>query len=91
MGAKGMPRRYATYLEEFQIFHIISTVGTWVMALGFITLTYLLIHSLIKGKQAPDNPWGATTLEWQTTSPPDEHNFHEIPKVTNGPYHYEHL
>ena len=91
MGAKGMPRRYATYLEEFQIFHIISTVGTWVMALGFLTLSYLLIHSLIKGKQAPDNPWGATTLEWQTTSPPDEHNFHEIPKVTNGPYHYEHL
>ena len=32
-----MPRRYYSYIAEFQPFHIVSTVGTWFLALAFIT------------------------------------------------------
>ena len=47
-----------------------------------------LFWSLRWGKVAPDNPWGATGLEWQTTSPPPPHNFERTPVVTEGPYMY---
>ena len=41
-----------------------------------------------RGRVADQNPWEATTLEWQTTSPPAEHNFDETPAVARGPYEY---
>ena len=88
MGSRGMPRRYYNYLPEFQHLHQMSTVGSWILGLGlFITLGCLLA-SLRGPKNAPDNPWGARTLEWTTQSPPIEHNFHDQPVVLHGPYDY---
>lgn len=88
LGSKGMPRRYYTYLEEFQFLHQLSTYGSWIVSLGILIMFINLINSLFSEKRAPNNPWGGTTLEWETTSPPDEHNFHETPVVTRDPYDY---
>ena len=41
--------------------------------------------SLYWGKLAGPNPWGGTTLEWQTASPPPPENFHVTPVVTTRP------
>src|SRR5271170_7468175 len=88
LGSKGMPRRYYNYLDQFQPLHAFSTVGSWVLGLSlFMTLAYLLA-SLRKPMDAPDNPWGGTTLEWQCSSPPIMHNFEEQPVVTRDPYDY---
>jgi cytochrome c oxidase subunit 1 len=89
LGSKGMPRRYYTYLPEFQIYHVISTVGTWILALGITLMFLMLIHSIFKGKKSPNNPWGGITLEWQTTSPPPLENFEETPVIEYDPYDYE--
>jgi cytochrome c oxidase subunit 1 len=90
MGALGMPRRYATYASEFHIYHILSTVGSWVLLAGFLVHLFNFIASLYAGKKAPPNPWGALTLEWtDTSSPPIEHNFHHEPVVTHGPYDFD--
>jgi len=89
LGTKGMPRRYYNYLDQFQPLHAFSSVGSWVLGLGFIVMAYYLIHSIFKGRPAGNNPWGAHTLEWETTSPPDPHNFHDTPKVEHGPYDYD--
>jgi cytochrome c oxidase subunit 1 len=35
-----------------------------------------------------DNPWEATTLEWQTPTPPPHGNFAKPPEVYRGPYEY---
>jgi len=35
-----------------------------------------------------DNPWEATTLEWQTPTPPPHGNFDHPPHVYRGPYEY---
>ena len=88
MGSIGMPRRYHTYLEQYEIYHVLSTLGTYVLALGFIIIAINLLYSLRRGKRAPANPWGSRAMEWQTTSPPVSHNFNYTPVVIHGPYDY---
>ena len=89
LGAKGMPRRYYSYLPEFQYLHLISTIGSWILALGFFLILYYLLVSLFKGEKASDNPWESVSLEWTTQSPPITHNFHHVPKIDSDPYDYE--
>ncbi len=89
MGSHGMPRRYYDYLPQFQGMHELSTYGAFLLGFAFTIMAVYLIHSIFKGKPAGNNPWGGLTLEWQTTSPPDPHNFHEVPVWTHGPYDYD--
>ncbi|MBO6523661.1 MAG: cytochrome c oxidase subunit I [Balneolaceae bacterium] len=88
MGAQGMPRRYYNYIDQFQPFHQTSTIGSYILGVAFLLILYYLVMSLIKGEQAPSNPWKSRALEWQSTSPPDFHNFAHTPVVINGPYDY---
>ena len=76
LGYLGMPRRYHAYPPEFQVLNVLSTAGAAVLGHRLpdadrSTCSY----SLVKGKPAPANPWGATGLEWETSSPPPTHNF----------------
>jgi cytochrome c oxidase subunit 1 len=88
MGSRGMPRRYYDYLPQFEIFHQISTVGSWILAVGFFTMGYMFFQSLRSGKKSPRNPWGSAALEWQTATPPPLANFIKVPTITRGPYDY---
>jgi len=88
LGFRGMPRRFAEYVPEFQSQHVISSVGAAVLAVGVLMMVYNLIKSARSGEVAGNNPWDALSLEWTTTSPPPEENFEEIPTVTDWPYGY---
>jgi cytochrome c oxidase subunit 1 len=81
LGSQGMPRRYYMYQPEFQIYHHISTGGSYIMGLGFVITAIYLIHSLFAGRKAPANPWGGASLEWQCSSPPPHDNFATTPRV----------
>ena len=85
MGSRGMPRRYYNYLPEFTTYHQISTLGSFVMGIGFLLIAAYLLRSLWAGRPAPANPWGSATLEWQTPSPPPHDNFATTP-VAGDPY-----
>ncbi len=89
LGTQGMPRRYASYVDEFQTLHVISTVGSWLLLIGFLIHLVNFLHSLVAGPKAPPNPWGGLSLEWETESPPTAHNFHHEPLVTHGPYDFD--
>ncbi len=89
LGSQGMPRRYYNYLDKFQPLHAFSSYGSWVLAAGFVLMAYYLIHSLYKGEKAPNNPWGALSLEWQTQSPPVHHNFEGEVVLDHDPYDYD--
>jgi cytochrome c oxidase subunit I len=89
MGSRGMTRRYYNYLPEFQEMHVLSTIGAYIMGIGFLITAAYLLMSLKSGRKAPANPWGGNTLEWACSSPPPYYNFHKTPVVTEGPYEYE--
>lgn len=88
LGSQGMPRRYYTYISQFQHLHFISTVGSQILGIGLFVTLFCFIQSLISGKKAPKNPWGALSMEWEAESPPIEHNFHGQPICKHGPYDY---
>ncbi len=77
MGSRGMARRYFDYDPEFTLYHQISSVGAFLMGITLVVSFGNLVHSLFRGRRAPRNPWGGTTLEWQAPSPPPLYNFYE--------------
>ena len=71
---------------------MLSTIGAYILGLGFLLTAYYLIASFKRKEKAPANPWGSSTLEWQCSSPPPYYNFHNPPVVSQGPYDgYENL
>jgi cytochrome c oxidase subunit I len=86
-GSQGMPRRYATYPEQFMSYHQVSTVGAFIMGAGMFLVLANLMHSLLAGRRAPGNPWGSNSLEWHTPSPPPHDNFPVAPHA-GDPYDY---
>lgn len=87
LGSRGMPRRYARYVEEFQELHQLSSYGAFLLGFGLFVALGVVLHSLMRGKKAPPNPWGGATLEWQCASPPPFYNF-QTPPTVNEPYDY---
>ncbi len=91
LGYLGMPRRYYDYshMPEWQALNVLSTAGATILAVGYLLPMVYFLWSLRYGKIATDNPWGATGLEWRTSSPPPTFNFDETPVVTWEAYEYE--
>ncbi|HEX5183461.1 MAG TPA: cytochrome c oxidase subunit I [Allosphingosinicella sp.] len=89
LGTLGMPRRYQVYPPEFQIWHVLSSAGASILAVGYALPIFYLGWSIVRGKRAPADPWRATGLEWLTRSPPPPHNFAAAPEVLRGPYCYD--
>jgi len=87
LGLLGMRRRVADYALGLgmQPLHIITAVGGLLVFGGVAIMVVNIVRSLKHGEVAGSNPWGARTLEWQTSSPPPEHNFAEIPQVIGQP------
>jgi cytochrome c oxidase subunit 1 len=89
LGYLGMPRRYYTYPPEWQSWNVLSSAGASILAVAYILPLGYLGWSLLRGERAGPNPWRATGLEWQTSSPPPKQNFERTPVVTEGPYQYD--
>ncbi|GAA0852252.1 cytochrome c oxidase subunit I [Aliiglaciecola litoralis] len=82
LGVLGVPRRYFAY-ENYDFIpdsakDLNAMISVMAIFVGVIQLIFIfnLIWSLFKGKPAGDNPWQATSLEWQTeTTPPGHGNW----------------
>lgn len=90
MGWLGMPRRYYDYLPQYQPYHVISTIGSWILITGMIIMFTNLIKSIRTGPVVKEkNIWGGETLEWTIDTPPTQENFEHIPLITSTPYEYK--
>jgi len=77
-------------LSEF-IIHLNRDVSRAAWLLGVVQIPFIInfFWSIKHGKKIEsDNPWGATTLEWQTPTPPPHGNFDKEPEAYRGPYDY---
>ena len=88
LGYLGMPRRYYEYPAEFQVLNVLSSAGASILAIGFLMPMFYFALSLKFSPKAGPNPWRATGLEWETTSPPPTENFASTPIITTEPYNY---
>ena len=67
----------------------VESIAAWCLGLSQIPFIINFFWSIKGGRKVTsDNPWEATTLEWQTPTPPPHGNFLEIPEVHRGPYEY---
>ncbi|MFA0757095.1 MAG: hypothetical protein YPKNTGVA_002627 [Candidatus Fervidibacter sp.] len=94
LGLAGMPRRYYAF-TEVEFLKPFLPLNTFISVAAFILIAAQLLFavnffwSLWRGEKASDNPWGATTLEWQTSSPPPHGNWGaELPTVYRWAYDY---
>ena len=75
--------------ENIMNLHTMILWGAVGLALVQIPFVINLFWSIKNGNPATsDNPWDATTLEWQTPTPPPHGNFSKAPRVYRGPYEY---
>ncbi|QQM31784.1 cytochrome c oxidase subunit I [Martelella lutilitoris] len=83
LGLSGMPRRYIDYPDAFAGWNAVSSYGSYISAIGVLIFLYGIYEAFAKKRVAGDNPWGpgATTLEWQLSSPPPYHQWSELPRV----------
>jgi len=96
LGFLGVPRRYFAYEgiefipESAQDLNAAITIAAIFVALTQIIFFVNMIWSLFKGKPAGSNPWGSTSLEWQTPNTPPIHGNwgDELPKVYRWAYDY---
>lgn len=86
LGLMGMPRRVYTYQPEMPWFglNMFVSASAFLLALGFLVFFIDAIRCMGRGEPSGPNPWGASTLEWATTSPPPVYNFAHIPVVESS-------
>ena len=83
LGLAGMPRRYIDYPDAFAGWNAVSSYGSYISGVGVLIFLYGVWEAFAKKRIAGDNPWGegATTLEWQLTSPPPYHQWEKLPRI----------
>ena len=83
LGLRGMPRRVSDYAPGtgWETLNLVSSVGSAILALSMMVLLVNLWRTWKRGAPSGDDPWGGYSLEWATSSPPPEHNFHSLPPI----------
>jgi cytochrome c oxidase subunit 1 len=83
LGFEGMPRRVPDYAPRFGDLNLLSSIGAGLIALGILAFLANVWVSLRRRVPAGEDPWGAQTLEWATSSPPPPHNFDSLPPIAS--------
>ncbi|QES05328.1 cytochrome c oxidase subunit I [Streptomyces venezuelae] len=85
LGAEGMPRRYADYLnaDGFTTLNTVSTIGAFLLGASTLPFLYNVWRTALNAPEVEvDDPWGfGRSLEWATSCPPPRHNFEAVPRI----------
>ena len=82
-GLAGMPRRIPDYPDAFAGWNYVSSIGAYISVFAAFFFLIVIFEAFIKARKAQKNPWGkgATTFEWELSSPPPFHSYDDLPKV----------
>ena len=83
LGLAGMPRRYIDYPDAYAGWNLVSSYGSYISAVGVLIFLFGVWEAFAKKRIAGNNPRGegATTLEWQLSSPPPYHQWEQLPRI----------
>ncbi|MCZ7850408.1 MULTISPECIES: cytochrome c oxidase subunit I [Agrobacterium] len=83
LGLAGMPRRYIDYPDAYAGWNMVSSYGSYISAVAVGIFLFGVWEAFAKKRIAGNNPWGegATTLEWQLSSPPPYHQWEQLPRI----------
>ncbi|MDC0033380.1 cytochrome c oxidase subunit I [Alphaproteobacteria bacterium] len=83
LGLAGMPRRIPDYPDAYAGWNLVSSWGANISLFGVLLFLFIIWRTFSAGERVSENPWGegATTLEWQLSSPPPFHSYDELPKI----------
>ena len=83
LGLEGMPRRIADYAAAtgWSNLNLLSTIGSAIMGIGVLPFLLAVAGALRRPPDQPASPWGGSTLEWWTDSPPPPGNFRDLPPI----------
>ncbi|XOK11925.1 cytochrome c oxidase subunit I [Agrobacterium tumefaciens] len=83
LGLAGMPRRYIDYPDAYAGWNLVSSYGSYISAVAVGIFLFGVWEAFAKKRIAGNNPWGegATTLEWQLSSPPPYHQWEQLPRI----------
>ena len=100
LGVWGMARRHHTYFVtteeamgalpiEAAGWNMFISVSAFIFFFSNFIMVANMIKSLIRGQDAPADPWGGWSFEWMTTSPPPTPSFdpHNLPVLTDANEH----
>ena len=103
-GAMGMLRRMSDGAVNYSAARVpnaidalpnhVMALNGWILwaaiALGIAQIPFIInfFWSIKHGEKVGDNPWQATTIDWQTPTPPPHGNFTHDLLVVRGPYEY---
>jgi cytochrome c oxidase subunit 1 len=98
LGVWGMARRHHTYFVttdealgalpmEAAGWNMFITVSAFIFAASTLILVVNMINTVIRGEDAPPDPWGGWSFEWMVASPPPTPSFSEIPILMDANEH----
>ena len=96
LGIEGLPRRYfamgdADFMSDTAMaLNAQITIAALIVGVAQLLFIANVIWSLRNGEKAPSNPWGGTSLEWQTPQTPPAHGNwgDKLPEVHRWAYDY---
>ncbi len=82
-GLLGLPRRVFTYPAGMGLesLNLLSTVGAFVLAAGFLVVAWDVVRPKTKQPNAPRNPWNAGSVEWLQEIPGQPWGVRTIPRI----------
>ncbi len=94
-GMHGVHRRWYDGGQTYEqlagpVLHLNAFMTKSAMLLALVQVIFIInfFYSMFFGKKVGRNPWDATTVEWDTPSPPGHGNFDKPIAVYRGPYEY---
>jgi cytochrome c oxidase subunit 1 len=84
-----VPDAVGALSDRIMHLNVVVSHAVWFLALAQVPFILNFFWSLKHGQEVTsDNPWEATTLEWQTPTPPPHGNFEHPMAVYREPYDY---
>nr|YP_009271129.1 cytochrome c oxidase subunit I [Sitophilus zeamais]ANW06508.1 cytochrome c oxidase subunit I [Sitophilus zeamais]AOS50525.1 cytochrome c oxidase subunit I [Sitophilus zeamais]QJA14874.1 cytochrome c oxidase subunit I [Sitophilus zeamais]QKE47553.1 cytochrome c oxidase subunit I [Sitophilus zeamais] len=83
LGLSGMPRRYSDYPDAYTVWNMVSSIGSMISLTSIIYFIFIIWEAFTVQRNNLSSNNLSSNLEWMQFFPPAEHNFLELPSVTN--------